>query len=186
MRRRHSQYLPETWLFTDPRMGEALWDAVRRLPRGSGIVLRHYDAADRTAVARRAAKLARRYGHMLVVAGDARLAQAVGAAGVHMPDGGRPTRDVITAASHDRAGLVRARRAGASLVFLSPVFPTNSHPGARTLGTLRFGLMAHGTGIAVAALGGMTAKRYARMQALGAQAWGAIDAWVEACPRAPG
>lgn len=177
MRRRHSQRLPETWLFTDPRIGEALWGAIRRLPRGSGIVLRHYDAADRAAVARRAAKLAWRYGHMLVVAGDARLARAVGAAGVHMPDGGRPVRDVITAASHDRAGLVRARRAGASLVFLSPVFPTRSHTGAETLGTLRFGLMVRRTGIAVAALGGMNAKRYARMQALGAQAWGAIDAW---------
>jgi thiamine-phosphate pyrophosphorylase len=177
MRRRHSQHLPETWLFTDPRMGEALWDAIRRLPRGSGIVLRHYDATDRTAVARRAAKLARRYGHVLMVAGDARLARAVGAAGVHMPDGGRPVRDVITAASHDRAGLVRARRAGANLVFLSPVFPTRSHPGAQTLGPLRFGLTARGAGIAVAALGGMTPKRYARMQALDAQAWGAIDAW---------
>lgn len=177
MRRRHSQHLPETWLFTDPRMGEALWDTIRRLPRGSGIVLRHYDAADRTVIARRAAKLARRYGHVLVVAEDARLARAVGAAGVHMPDGGRPVRDVITAASHDRAGLVQARRAGASLVFLSPVFPTRSHPGAQTLGSLRFGLMARGTGIAVAALGGMNFQRYTRMRALGAQAWGAIDAW---------
>lgn len=179
MRRRHSRQkpLPETWLFTDPRMREALWDAIRRLPRGSGIVLRHYGAADRAAVARRAAKLARRYGHMLVVAGDARLARAVGAAGVHMPDGGRPTRDVITAASHDRAGLVRAQRAGAKLVFLSPVFPTRSHPAARALGAVRFGLTARGAGIAVAALGGMNRKRYARMLALGAEAWGAIDAW---------
>ncbi|WBX85547.1 thiamine phosphate synthase [Sphingosinicella microcystinivorans] len=183
MRRRHSRQplpetLPEIWLFTDPRMGEALWDAIRRLPRGSGVVLRHYGAADRRAIAKRAAALARRHGHMLVVAGDARLARAVGAAGVHMPDGGRPARDVITAASHDRAGLVRARRAGARLVFLSPVFPTRSHPGARTLGPLRFGLMARGAGIAVAALGGMNRERYARMQPLGAQAWGAIDAWL--------
>ncbi|MBB4633613.1 thiamine phosphate synthase [Sphingosinicella soli] len=178
MRRRHSQRLPEIWLFTDPRMGDALWEAIRRLPRGSGIVLRHYGAEDRKAVARRAAKLARRYGHMLVVAGDRRLARAVGAAGVHMPDGGRPVRDVITAASHDRAGLVRARRAGASLVFLSPAFPTRSHPGARTLSRVRFGLTARRAGIAVAALGGMNGKRYARMHALGAQAWGAIDAWM--------
>lgn len=178
MRRRHSLRLPETWLFTDPRMGEALWEAIPRLPRGSGIVLRHYDAADRKAIARRAAKLARRYGHLLVVAGDARLARSVGAAGVHMPDGGRPVCDVITAASHDRAGLVRARRAGARLVFLSPVFATRSHPGSRTLGPLRFALTARGVGIPVAALGGMTIKRYARMRALGAAGWGAIDAWT--------
>jgi len=183
MRRRHSrrllpEKLPETWLFTDPRMGEALWAAIRRLPRGSGIVLRHYGEADRGAVARRAANLARRYGHVLVVAGDRRLARAVGAAGVHMPDGGRPTSDVITAASHDRAGLVQARRAGAALVFLSPVFPTRSHPGAATLGPVRFGLTARGAGIAVAALGGMNGKRCARMRALGARAWGAIDAFM--------
>ncbi len=180
MRRRHSRpnLLPEIWLFTDPRMGEALWDAIRHLPRGSGIVLRHYGAEDRKAIARRAAMLARRYGHMLVIAGDARLARTVGAAGVHMPEGGRPTRDVITAASHDRAGLVRARRAGARIAFLSPVFATRSHPGAGALGPLRFGLTARGAGIPVAALGGMSSKRYARMKPLGAQAWGAIDAWL--------
>ena len=182
MPHRHSRpltrLLPETWLFTDPRMGESLWTAIARLPGGSGIVLRHYGAPDRAALARRIAEAARRHGHMLVIAGDERLARRVGAAGTHMSDGGRPTRDVMTAAAHGRAGIIRARRAGAALVFLSPVFATRSHPGARPLGPVRFGLMTGGAGIAVAALGGMTPGRYARMQALGAQAWGAIDAWV--------
>ena len=36
------QPLPRLWLITDERQGEELWAALQRLPRGSGIVFRHY------------------------------------------------------------------------------------------------------------------------------------------------
>lgn len=175
MRRRHK--LPETWLFTDPRMGERLWAAIARLPRGSGIVFRHYAAPDRAALAGRVAAAARRHGHVLVVAGDAKLARRVGAAGTHLPAHAKAAR-ALTAAAHGRRDIVRARRTGAALVFLSPVFATASHPGGRILGPLRFGLAARAARLPVAALGGMNAGRFKRMRALGAAAWGAIDAWL--------
>ncbi|MGB3721680.1 MAG: thiamine phosphate synthase, partial [Pacificimonas sp.] len=63
------------------------------------------------------------------------------------------------------------------LVFLSPVFPTESHPGARTLGPVRFGLMTRDANMRVAALGSMTERRYRCMKALHASGWGAIGAW---------
>src|SRR3569623_1397251 len=36
------QPLPRLWLMTDERQGEALWAALEKLPRGAGIVFRHY------------------------------------------------------------------------------------------------------------------------------------------------
>ncbi len=54
------------------------------------------------------------------------------------------------------AELVRARRAGAALAFLSPVFATPSHPGEPALGPVRWGAMARSAGLPVAALGGVS------------------------------
>jgi acyl dehydratase len=35
---------------TDPRMGEALWQALERMPRGSGVIFRHYGMPGRRAM----------------------------------------------------------------------------------------------------------------------------------------
>jgi thiamine-phosphate pyrophosphorylase len=171
MRRRH---LPQIWLFTDERQGEALWTAIESLPRGAGVILRHYRAPDRASLAARLRAACRRRGLLFVVAGDRRLARAWRADGAH----GR-RRGALTAPAHDRAELVAARRAGAQLAFLSPVFATRSHPHARPLGPLRFGLLVRGAGVPVAALGGVGMTTFRRLKGLGAVAWGGIDAFAE-------
>ncbi len=172
MRPRH---LPEAWLFTDPRMGDALWRALERLPRGSGVVFRHYGLPDRAALLARVRVVARRRGLVLVVAG-----RAGGADGVHLGRWAKRVqcRGIVTAAARTTPELVAAGRAGAALVFLSPVFATRSHPGDAPLGRLRFGLLARGARTPVAALGGMDAERFRSLRPLGASAWGAIDAWT--------
>jgi thiamine-phosphate pyrophosphorylase len=169
MRPRH---LPETWLFTDERQGDSLWRALDRLPRGAGVIFRHYRTPDRAALAARVRSICRRRGLLFVVAGPLRLARAWRADGAHGRFPG-----ALTAPAHGVAELVAARRAGVALAFLSPLFATRSHPGARALGPLRFGLMARGRGIAVAALGGIDAHDGATLQALRVAGWGAIDAW---------
>ncbi len=63
------------------------------------------------------------------------------------------------------AELRRAERAKAGCVFLSPALPTRSHPGARALGPVRWGLMARRSTIPVLALGGMTGATVRRMPA---------------------
>ncbi|OYW85444.1 MAG: hypothetical protein B7Z20_09100 [Sphingobium sp. 32-64-5] len=93
------------------------------------------------------------------------------------PAAQRPSRkSLLSVAVHDRRDLVVAHRIGADLIFLSPVFATRSHPGARFLGPLMFGTLARSSRIPIIALGGMTAQRYRRLQALGADGWAAIDA----------
>lgn len=164
--------LPSRWLFTDERQGESLWSALQRLPRGSGIVFRHYGAPNRPALLAKVDRIARQRGLLLVVAGSEKES------GPHPRHANRHAKSLgaLTASAHSVPDLVRARRAGVRMAFLSPVFATRSHPGARTLGPVRFGLMARQARLPIAALGGMTEIRFRRLQALGAAAWGAISA----------
>ena len=173
MRRRHPSIpatkIPGIWLMTDERMGEGLWRALDRLPRGAGVVFRHYglEAEARRELLRRVANTARKRGLMLVVAGEGH-------------NGPRTVRAPLTTASaHTRREAVSAARAGADAIFVSPVFATRSLPGARALGPGRCGLRVRGLGVPVIALGGMTAKRARHLGTLGASGWSAIDAWLD-------
>ena len=169
MRRRHP--LPTLWLMTDERQGAALIAAVRRLPRGAGIVFRHHrvPAARRRALFYAIRPIARARGLTLLLAGPPGLARRWGADGSHGPG----PAGVRSAAVHDRAELRVAR--GADLIFVSPVFATRSHPGAATLGLAGFARLARLAAMPVIALGGMTARRARLTKKLGGYGWGAID-----------
>lgn len=174
MRRRHPSHakeLPRRWLMTDERLGDALWGALAALPKGSGVILRHYalPLAERRALFAKIARIAQRRQLMLVVAGGDRL----GRASRH----GRQ-RGTLTAPVHSRAEAVAAIRSGAALLFVSPVHPTRSHPGTRTLGAARLGLLIRGLNAPVIALGGMNEHRWRALRPLGVHGWSAIDAWV--------
>ena len=173
---RSRQPLPDTWLMTDERLGGGLLDAVGRLPPGAGIVFRHYSlaAAERRTLFDRVRAAAAARGLLLLLAGPAAEARAWGADGSH---GRGPGMGLRSAPAHDLKEIRAAEAAGAGLVFLSPVFATRSHPGARPLGRLRFGLLARATVLPVIALGGMDAARGQTLRALGAYGWAGIDAW---------
>ena len=163
--------LPRSWLMTDERLGEALWAALRRLPPGSGVVFRHYatPARDRRRLFLRVRRVAHARRQIVV---SARV-PLPGADGVH---GGRGT-GLRTAPAHHRREAIAARRAGAALVFVSPIHPTRSHPGAATLGPMRAARIARGLGLTVIALGGMDARAWRRIARLGFDGWAGIDAW---------
>jgi thiamine-phosphate pyrophosphorylase len=165
------QPLPRLWLMTDERQQEGLWSALERLPRGAGIVFRHYrlEPRERRALFERVRGVARRRGLVLVVAGRQRLRGD----GVH----NQGSLGLSTASAHDLRELRQAERAGADLVFLSPVFATRSHPGVRALGRVRFGLIAASARVPVVALGGVSRTRARSLGGLGAYGWAAIDAW---------
>lgn len=147
---------------TDERMGEALFDAIRALPARSGIVFRHYslDPVTRRALMDRVERLARRGRHWLVVGGEMH--------GRH--------RGAMTMPVHSVRERIAAERMGARALFVSPVFATRSHPGARPLGRCRFGMIVRGARVPVIALGGMDARRFRSLRAFGIHGWAAIDA----------
>jgi len=158
--------LPALWLFTDERRLPDPRASVARLPRGlAGVVLRHDADPHRAALGRDLARLCRARRLTLVVAGDGRLAAALGA-GVHLRGGRWPDhvrtrhhvgtrRGLLTSSAHGPVELRRAWRAGAALAFLSPAFPTPSHPGATGLGPARWSRLALTARLPVAALGGV-------------------------------
>ncbi len=163
--------LPKVWLMTDERMGEALWTTLRRLPPGAGLVFRHHATPprERLTLFRRVRRIARAR-RLTVVSADGPLP---GADGVHRGRG----RGLRTWPAHDRREAIAAKRAGAALVFVSPVHATRSHPGAAALGPMRAARMAQGLGMTVIALGGMDARRWRRIRRLGFDGWAGIDAF---------
>jgi len=160
--------VPAEWLFTDERIGDALWTALRRLPPGAGVVFRHHATppAQRRRLLRRVRRIATARRLLLVVAGWApagslRHGRAPGA---------------FSWPAHDRRQAIAGARAGARVLFVSPVFATRSHPGAAPIGPMAAARIARGLGVAVA-LGGMTRRRWQRVRTLGLAGWAAIDAW---------
>lgn len=165
------QPLPHRWLMTDERQGEALFEALARLPADAGIVFRHTSLAE---VARRDlfAQVREAHSGLLLLAGPAMLARSWGADGSH---GLGPGEGLRTAPAHNLAEIRAAEAAGAALIFLSPVFATRSHPDAKPLGPERFAALAARARVPVVALGGMNE---ARAKGLGnAYGWAGIDAW---------
>lgn len=176
---------PSLWLFTDARRLPDPRPAVARLPKGSaGVVLRHDADPERPALGRALARLCRARRLALVVAGDPRLAAALGA-GLHLRDGRwpgvvRPRRrrgTALTSSAHDAVSIRRAASSSVNFVFLSPVFPTASHPGDPALGVVRWTRLASRSTAPVAALGGVggdSVRRLPRAACAGAGAIGAL------------
>lgn len=178
MRRR--QPLPRLWLMSDERQGEALWTAIERLPRGAGIIFRHYSLPplERRKLFMELHRRARKRSLMLILAGTARDAAAWGAEGFHSRQDARRRSGLIhTAPVHDVRELRLAERGGADLVFLSPAFETRSHRGGRSLGPVRFMLLARQARGPVIALGGMNVRRARRLGGA-IFGWAGIDAWM--------
>jgi thiamine-phosphate pyrophosphorylase len=169
VKQRRRAKLPVIWLFTDEmRLPDPL-PAIAQLPRGlCGVVFRHDGAKDRAELARRVAALCRKRGLALVVAGNARLAMRIGA-GLHLRGGNWPgsagsgwiraRNGLVTSSAHDIAEIRRARLAGAEIVFLSPVFPTASHPGRAVLGAVKWlNIARQFKGLELYCLGGVSGR----------------------------
>lgn len=172
-----AQALPRIWVLSDARNDAALDAALRRLPRGSALVFRHYHLPEGKRRARFAAlaRIAWARGHTVVLSGTMKEARAWGADGAYGPAQllarGQAGLRLVTV--HSLREMTRAGRADA--LVLSPVFPTRSHPGVKLLGALRFRLLAARARRPVIALGGMDAARAAQ---LGGVRWAAIDAFL--------
>jgi thiamine-phosphate pyrophosphorylase len=187
--------LPRLWLFSDPLRLPDPRLAMAELPRGAGVVARGLAPG----LLRPVARLARQRGLRLLVAGDGRAALALGA-GLHLPDRREsvgllpfliarragPGRHIIAMAAHGgQRGAARARRLGVDCLFLSPLFPTQSHPGAPALGPLRWAALARGLPAPCMALGGITHTRLGAVprRAAGVAAIGGLAPSVARLPQ---
>ena len=167
---------PSLWLISDARNDAVLGRTLLALPRGSGLIFRHYHLAPAQRRRRFDAlrRLARRRGHAAVLSGDAATARRWGAHGAYGPPQrlarGPAALRLVTA--HSLREIGAAQRTRADAILLSPVFATRSHPGKKTLGLVRFRLLAARSRLPVIAMGGMNVRAARRS---GAQGWAAID-----------
>lgn len=112
-------------------------------------------------LARRVVGMAHAHGAKVLLNGDVELAQEVGADGVQLTGAQlaelheRPAVDWCAASCHSSEELRRAEALGCDFALLSPVLPTQSHPGAPHLGWESFAAIAAGSSIPVYALGGL-------------------------------
>jgi thiamine-phosphate pyrophosphorylase len=151
------QTLPRQWLVADYRLGDQLWRAVRSLPKGSGVMFLYRDMrpGERSRLLARLRRITRRRG-LLVVEEAADEAARV----------------------HNAKEVGQAGLAGVPLLFLSPMFPTRSHPQWKPIRPMRAAALLRLATVPVFALGGMDERRFRRIQSLGFSGWAAIDAWI--------
>jgi thiamine-phosphate pyrophosphorylase len=124
------------------------------------VVVRAREAKRRRALAEQLNGLAR-----LLIADDSGLAEEIGAAGLHLPElrmreaghwRARHPDWIITSSAHSLRVLMHVAHLDA--VFLSPVFATTSHPGAKPLTPERAAMIAAQAQVPVYALGGVTVR----------------------------
>ncbi len=177
-------HVPDVWIVSDARNDAALETALHSAPRGSGFIFRHYHLPQNERRARFAIlqRVAKARGHTVVLSaspGEARNWGADGVYGSPAQIGSGPAMlRLATAHSLDEIGQALSARANA--ILLSPVFPTRTHPDAKTLGNIRFRLLARHAPLPIIALGGMNASRAKR---LGARKWAAIDSFSDKATR---
>jgi thiamine-phosphate pyrophosphorylase len=181
----HTRHLSPLILMTDDERLPDPIAAAKALPRGSMVILRARTAATlaRYALALRAIAKARDL--RLLIATDASLAAKTGAHGIHLPETEahrashwRTRRPdwIITVAAHSLPTARKSRCADA--ILLSPVFPTQSHPGSKTLGPIQARIIARLLHKPVYALGGIdagTIKRLNGAKLAGIAALGALN-----------
>jgi 8-oxo-dGTP diphosphatase len=105
--------------------------------------------------------MAHQHGARVLVNGDQDLAIETGADGVHLQTSqymqldNKPDTGLWAASCHNHEELLRAAALEADFAVLSPVLPTQSHPGAPTLGWERFAQLCTDLPMPVFSLGGM-------------------------------
>lgn len=157
--------MPPALFVTDPARTPEPAQIAAGLPKGWGVVYRHFGAPDREAVAAALAALCRRRGLVLLIAADPLLAVKVGADGVHWPF--RLQRQIRrwrgrfrlqTLSAHSSGELRAAAQLPVDGALVSAVFPSRSPSAVKAMGALRFRKLAREAGLTVYALGGVTAE----------------------------
>lgn len=137
-------------------------------------------------LARQMMSVMKQFHARLIINGDIELAREVGADGVQLSSSQlaglqqRPEVEWCAASCHNADELRRAEQLGCDFTLLSPVLPTQSHPGAPHLGWPGFAAIVAGSAIPVYALGGLSAGDLQLAQQHGAHGISLLrQAWPE-------
>lgn len=188
-------HLPRRFYFTDERTlpltrepaNEArIITQLNNLPKDTGIILRHYSLPQQQR--KYLGEIIKKTGRMLIVASDLPLARCLNADGIHLPQwqaqslananarlSHLPAHWIMSTAVHGSGAGHAANRLNADLIFVSPVYPTRSHPDTPNLGVLKLAQVVSQAHQPVYALGGMNEQSFKRLRHTGIAGYGGIQ-----------
>jgi thiamine-phosphate pyrophosphorylase len=123
---------------------------------------------------------------LLLLNGPARLARALGADGVHLPENAAQPEAAERAglllgrSVHDAAGAEAAERAGVDYLVVGTVYPSRSHPGGLTGGQDLVRNVCERVRLPVVGIGGITATNAGEVMHAGAAGVAVISAVLAA------
>ena len=182
--KRASMHLPYRFppilALTDPVRTPDPVILAKALPRGSGLIYRHFGAEDRHKTALILSKIAARRKLSLLIGNDPALALAVRAQGVHWPEANmhlaRYWKDrftIMTCAVHSRKAIAEAKEIGMHAALLSSVFASRSPSAGQAIGARSFRKLARASKLPLYALGGLNSENMGKIAEFGGIA--AID-----------
>lgn len=184
--------IPTLVLLTDDDRSVDWINAVMALPSGSAVIVRARNPERRKALALATIRIGKPRRILILIADDIKLAIRIRADGVHFPERNawkiaclrrcNPNARV-TMSAHSARGVAVASRLGANAVFLSPMFPTVSHPKTPALGATRWAMLARTSRIPVFGLGGLNPGNAKAAIASGARGLGVIGSWTTTEPK---
>lgn len=179
--------LPNRIAMTDaPREIDPL-KQLAMLTAGDALIFRHYelDKRERLFLGQSLRNACRDAAILFMVAEDQKLGLRLRADGLHLP--GWALRQgyhwrrrahpkwIISGAVHSTRELILAEHRGVDIAILSPVFPTKSHPAAKSLGVIGAAGLSQQTSLPVYALGGMNETSAHRLRGLSVEGYAFVS-----------
>lgn len=168
--------IPPLLLMTDAKRLSDPSALIPSLPAGSAIIVRHFSTHEKEKIIHKIKRLCRKHKVKLLVSDSLSLALKHGLDGVHFPEKSvrkiaqcgslkrYNNRFLFTAACHSERALYAARQAGCHAGLLSPIFATQTHPGAKSLGAYQALRLSNHHKLPLFALGGIKPKTARRLR----------------------
>ena len=189
--------LPISIFFTDRKKISNLESTIRNLPKNSAIIIREYDLDNnaREIFAKKIIDLTKDLGFKIIIGKNFELAKKLKADGVHFSDFDKLpikilkktnfTKNFIFSFScHNYKSILRARKKGFKMIFISPIFKTNSHLEAKNLGLRNLAKISLKTKnstycqTSLYALGGINCQNISAIRKLTLAGFGAINLFL--------
>ncbi len=141
---------PKLFFFTNRKQFSDIFKTIETLPRNTVIIIREYDLEhkDRLLFAKKIVKIARENNLITLSGKSLELHLEAKTDGIHFSDNDISWRKylnykknnsglLLSCSCHDEKSLRKTMNYGINFLFLSPIFPTNSHPNSKTIGNMR-------------------------------------------------
>ena len=177
--------MPYVWFLTDSIKTKTPLDTSRKLPDNSGILIRSYNIQNKEIIIKNIINLKKRKLHTVLVSGKHKSHSNVD--GAHLPSWLNSSffinKKLISMSAHGARDIRKSINIKADIIFISSVFDTTSHPGGKSIGVIKLGLMAKLFKKPVIALGGINNNNISRLKGLPIFGCAGIDVFNTLLPK---